>query len=355
MITSGASLYESISTLTQAGYSVVHVITIVDRLCGGEEYLRGKGYDGKYTACLTINSICAHMYYNTKYHNKLALTKIIGRPSRPSSPTRSTNSTNSTTCQRLHRRIYDVQSPLCVAIDSTDPYEVYRIACAVSKEVCMIKIHSDTWIIPEDMPDHANHMQRLADLASTEGFLIMEDRKLADIGKTNVKQLNGALQIEKYCSLITVHTFSITEDMIKARRPGGIEYVVIQDMSHSLGKEMTTFDYQLRRHQEITQHGQHGKNTVCGFVTQDAIPYIAARGAIVPSPLPLYMIPGISNEITAERDQRYITIAEAFARMADIIIVGRDICNSDDPGLKAREYKELAWADYKAEGKKELA
>ena len=108
------------------------------------------------------------------------------------------------------------------------------MADKVGPHICVLKLHCD--IITDFSPSFT---QQLKHLAEKHQFLLMEDRKFADIGNTCRLQLGGgAYRIADWADMVTAHALpgpSILKSL------AGVAVVLIAEMS-SEGK-LTTGEY----------------------------------------------------------------------------------------------------------------
>ncbi|KAL3271547.1 hypothetical protein HHI36_022024 [Cryptolaemus montrouzieri] len=94
------------------------------------------------------------------------------------------------------------QTNLCVAADLTIAADVLNLAKQVGPYICCIKTHID---VIEDF--HPNFVRRLQEIAEMYEFMLMEDRKFADIGKTVQMQYSKVVfNISSWVTLVTVHS-----------------------------------------------------------------------------------------------------------------------------------------------------
>lgn len=94
------------------------------------------------------------------------------------------------------------QSNLCLAADLTDSTSLLNLAEQVGPYICILKTHVD---ILDDF--HSNLIKRLKEIAEMHNFLLLEDRKFSDIGKTVEYQYSkGMFRISSWANLITVHS-----------------------------------------------------------------------------------------------------------------------------------------------------
>lgn len=80
------------------------------------------------------------------------------------------------------------QTTLCVAVDILNSTDLLNFAERVGPHICALKTHID---ILEDF--HPNLLQPLQEIAKSHNFLLFEDRKFADIGKTVEYQYSKGL------------------------------------------------------------------------------------------------------------------------------------------------------------------
>lgn len=94
------------------------------------------------------------------------------------------------------------QTNLCIAVDVTDSTTLLNLAEQVGPYICILKTHID---ILEDF--HSNLIKPLKEIAERHNFLLLEDRKFSDIGKTVQYQYSkGMFQISSWANLVTVHS-----------------------------------------------------------------------------------------------------------------------------------------------------
>lgn len=93
------------------------------------------------------------------------------------------------------------ETTLCLAADLTDATEILNLAEQVGPYICAFKTHID---IVEDFTP--NLIKSFKEIAERHNFVLFEDRKFADIGKTvELQYSKGLYQISSWASLVTVH------------------------------------------------------------------------------------------------------------------------------------------------------
>ena len=91
---------------------------------------------------------------------------------------------------------------LCLAADVTKFQNLVDLAEKVGEKICCLKTHVDILV---DWKGQES-IEILKNLAKKHNFLLFEDRKLADIGKTVEGQFHdGLYSISSWANLVTVH------------------------------------------------------------------------------------------------------------------------------------------------------
>ena len=217
------------------------------------------------------------------------------------------------------RAVMKCKGRVCVAADFTKSQEILDFADKVGKFVCIFKIHSD---IITDNSDNFRKLLRAK--ALSYNFLIMEDRKIADIGFIAQKQLEEAA----WAHLVTVHAIpgqfmlDALQTVCTSRYTNLIGVVVVTEMSCAGSLSDTQYI------EKATQMIQKTSTPVAGIVAQSR--YCS---------LPLFM-PGIGKGDAL--GQRASSLLDAASREADIVIVGRSISNADNPETACKEIAQ-AW------------
>lgn len=94
------------------------------------------------------------------------------------------------------------QTNLCLAADVTNATTLLNLAEQVGPHICLLKTHID---IIDDF--HINLIEPLKEIAEKHNFLLFEDRKFSDIGKTVEYQYSqGLYKISSWAHLVTVHS-----------------------------------------------------------------------------------------------------------------------------------------------------
>jgi uridine monophosphate synthetase len=229
--------------------------------------------------------------------------------------------------QRLCRLIAQKKTNLAIAADLTDQARILDLIHQVGSEICVLKTHID--IVSDFNP---LFVQRLQELAKRYQFLIFEDRKFADIGKTVQRQYQGGIyQIAQWADIINAHALpgpGIIRSLKEIGKPLNRGLLLVAQMSSQL---KTPIDYL----DQTISLAQHHLDFVVGFIAQQKL---------TDHPALLHFTPGIHLEQHNVGDQNYVTPELAIERGSDVIIVGQGIYEAADPRQKAREYRQRAWA-----------
>ena len=208
VITSGKSLLETIDEVENEGLKVSDIVVVLDREQGGKELLERKGYRvhslftitetvnilkevGKITdeEILRIKDFLAGNVVKFEEKKKTPYEKKIEKIEHP-------------TGRKILKLALEKKSNLIASADVTSTAELLTLADAVGPHIVALKTHID--IIKDFNTDKT--ILPLVDLAKKHNFLLMEDRKFADIGNTQELQFNeGIYKISDWADMITSH------------------------------------------------------------------------------------------------------------------------------------------------------
>jgi len=236
------------------------------------------------------------------------------------------------TAKKLFELIERKQTNLAVSPDVTTKAEFLSLAEAVADEICIFKSHID---IIKDFDQDL--IQQLQALAKKHDFIIFEDRKFADIGNTVVHQYrDGIYQISDWAPIVNAHPLpgpSIVEGLKSVGLEKGHGLLLLAEMStkgNLISQQYTQSAVQLAKtHQDF----------VIGFISMHQL---------TDDPQFIHMMPGIKFGGGGDQlGQNYITPDIAInERKVDVIIVGRDIYQSDNPTDAAKRYRTAGWEAY---------
>ncbi len=237
------------------------------------------------------------------------------------------------TAKKLLELMEAKQTNLCLAADATTKKELLAWADEIGPEICLLKTHID--IITDFDWDLIVHLQVLA---KKHNFLIFEDRKFADIGKTVQHQYrDGMFHMSEWADIVNTHTVAgpgSIEALKEIGLPKGRGLLLLAEMTPkgTLAKgEYTAASIKMaEEHQDF----------VIGFIT---------TRTLSDNPCFINMTPGIQMAGGGDRlGQQYTSPDEAIRGGADVIIVGRGICAASEPLVAADAYREAGWEAYQA-------
>lgn len=207
--------------------------------------------------------------------------------------------------QRLLNIIAKKQTKLCFAADFYDNF--LSVVESVAPYICLLKIHPE--IIPKNIGLH------ILSLSIKYNFMILIDRKFADIGNSVLKQLQN-LKENLPCDFVTAHITS-GKEMIKNLCDNVAVFLVAQ-MSSSNKNCLNT-------QKTLSLASEFG----CGLVAQERL-----------HPFLVHLTAGVSlNSSHDNFGQKYRT--PESTKFADVVVVGRDIYDSPNPNEVAFMYKEI--------------
>ena len=212
------------------------------------------------------------------------------------------------------RQLANDKSRLVFSNDITNKKE-FLVVLDQMDNISFLKMHSDTI---EQFDDQ--FISYLLEIKRRNGFMIIEDRKFADIGSV-VKQQIQHNQIHKWADLVTVHCIA-GESTIKG--------IIEMDMNMLLIGEMSSSDNLITQNytNNVVALAHKYKDHVNGFISQKSL-----------SPDFFTFTPGVNIDITHDNlGQTYSTPESLKQSGTDFFIVGRGIYNSKMPYEMAKKY-----------------
>jgi uridine monophosphate synthetase len=239
--------------------------------------------------------------------------------------------------KKLFTIIGDKQTNLAVAADVTTKAALLELADRVGPEICFLKTHID--IIKDFDWDLIVQLQALA---KKHNFLIVEDRKFADIGSTVQEQYEGGIyKIVQWADIIIAHALCGPES-IKALEITAKKYAeYLGPRGVLLIAQLSSFNNLIDSNytNQVVKIAQEYNNFVVGFIAQKSID--ENSGFIT-------CTPGVS--IMQSHDnlgQHYNSPDHVIKNQnSEIIIVGRAIYQAPDPQAVAHQYRTVAWQAY---------
>ena len=355
LVTSGASVMETVEPLTAEGLVVKDVVVLIDREQGGAGRMASNGL--RLHAAFTLGALLEVLVREGKVGAGVAASvrAFIAAnqtfdPAAPSAaappapaPARlpwgeraalAANPAGKALFELMARK----RTNLAVAADVPSTDAVLALAESTGPHIAVFKTHVDAL----DRWTEAD-AATLAASAQKHDFLIFEDRKFADIGNTVVSQYGGGIyKIADWAHITNAHLVpgpGIIDGLKKVGAPKGRGLLLLAEMS-SKGS-LATGAYTAA----VAAAAAACPDFVCGFISQNP-----ASWAERPAPGLVHMTPGV--QLAAGGDalgQQYNTPSSVIgAGGSDIIIVGRGIVAAADPAAAAAEYRAAGWAAYEA-------
>lgn len=250
VVTSGSSVLETVNDLRKEGLKVENAIIILDREQGGSENLEnnnvqikslfkmsklieillkaGKITDemaGKVKSYLNDTKapkvgMCFFYFYEllhnmcTVHYSSISLFTDLSSKSeeRILLPfEKRADLTSNPLTKQLFNIMATKKTNLCLSVDLTSSISILNLLEKVGEHICLVKTHVD---IIEDFS--ADFVSRLKQLADRFNFLILEDRKFADIGNTvSLQYEKGLYKIAEWADCVTSHSLP-GEGILKA-------------------------------------------------------------------------------------------------------------------------------------------
>ncbi|XP_017143422.1 uridine 5'-monophosphate synthase [Drosophila miranda] len=363
VVTSGSSILETVRDLQSEGIVVTDAVVVVDREQGGVANIAKHGVKmhslftlsfllntlhvagriekstvdavAKYIAAVQINSDGSFVggdKPDVTGANDLQRTKLTYESR--------ANLAKSAVAKRLFNLMASKQTNLCLAADLTKADDILDIADKCGPHICLLKTHVD---IIEDFSE--GFITNLKSLAKRHNFLLMEDRKFADIGNTvSLQYGKGIYKISSWADLVTAHTLpgrSVLQGLKAALGPGDASkergVFLLAEMSAS--GNLIDDKYKENSNKIATEGAD--VDFVAGVVCQSSKTF-AFPGL-------LQLTPGVKIDESVDKlGQQYQTPEHVIQeRGADIGVVGRGILQASYVEQAAQTYRDRLWAAYK--------
>ncbi|AZA80644.1 orotidine 5'-phosphate decarboxylase [Chryseobacterium lactis] len=330
VITSGKSLVETIAEVEQEDLKVADIVVVLDREQGGKQLLESKGY--RVHTLFNISEVCEILQETGELSdeevkriqdflqgNHIQFEEEI----RPSYEQKLQNAQHSVSKKLLETALAK-KSNLIASADVTTTQELLALAEKVGPHIIALKTHID---IISDF-EYEKTITPLKEIAAKHQFLLMEDRKFADIGNTQELQFtSGVFKITNWADFVTSQVIGGFESLDCFNNVG-----VVAIVGMSSKGALTTASYREEALKIVSSHPN-----VIGGVSQNKILEDL-----------LLFTPGVNLADSGDgKGQQYNTPEHVFKTLhTDFIIVGRGIYKSNDPEAAAVTYKTEGWNAY---------
>ncbi|MCC2591133.1 orotidine-5'-phosphate decarboxylase [Chryseobacterium sp. MFBS3-17] len=332
VITSGKSLLETIPEVENEGITVSDIVVVLDRQQGGREMLENKGY--RVHTLFTISEVCVILkeegYLDDeevkRIQDFLNGNVVQFKEEKRLSYEQKLECSDHSVKTRLLEIAIEKNSNLIASADVMTTAELLKLADEVGPHIVALKTHID--ILTDFDPDAT--ILPLKDLAAKHNFLLMEDRKFADIGNTQELQFTyGSYKISNWADFVTSHVIGGYDSLDCFRNVG-----VVAIVSMSSKGTLTDKNYQEEALKVAVSHPN-----VIGGVSQHEVPEEL-----------LLFTPGVNLADAGDgKGQQYNTPEHVFSKIkTDFMIVGRGIYKADNPETAALNYKIAGWNAYLA-------
>lgn len=330
VITSGKSLLETIPEIEDEGITVSDIVVVLDRQQGGKEMLESKGY--RVHTLFTISEVCKMLEEDGEFtddeiqriNDFLAGNRVEFSEKKRLNYEQKLQNHDHSKAKKILEIALEKKSNLIVSADVITTQELHDLAEKVGPNIVALKTHID---IITDF-DYDKTILPLINIAKKHHFLLMEDRKFADIGNTQELQYSyGIYKIANWADLITSQVIGGFQSLDYFHHSG-----VIAIIGMSSSGTLTDKNYR----DEATKIAQSHPNVI-GGVSQNQIPEEL-----------LHFTPGISLQSKGDgKGQQYNTPEHVFKNLqTDFIIVGRGIYKAENPEQASLEYKIAGWEAY---------
>ncbi|KAF2073130.1 hypothetical protein CYY_005572 [Polysphondylium violaceum] len=349
LVTSGASVLETVRDLNSVGLTVTDVVVLLDRQQGAKQELEKRGL--KLHSVFTMEELINTLVEAGKLtgptlelvKNFLEANKNVVVPLPSSAPVRApfvsfqerAKLATNPTANKLFQLMASKKTNLAVAVDLTVKQEILDLAEKIGSEICVLKTHVD---IVQDYDQQ--FIKDLQAIAAKHNFLIFEDRKFADIGNTVKYQFeNGVYEISKWADMVTIHGVAgpaIIDGFRESIKTTGAGLLLLAQMS-SKGS-MCVGEYT----NQMVEMGKSNQDAVMGFICQERLSAMSDNFVL--------MTPGVQfNSAGDSMGQQYNTPEYVIKeKNTDVIIVGRGIYKSSNPKEEAIKYRTASWSAYES-------
>ncbi len=337
LITTGESKIEIAESFEAAGLRIKDFVVFIDRSRRGAEDLAAKGY--KLHSLVDLDTILTTLEAKKKITGEqVEQARIFTRSLDVGCCDRGVENPFAKKLSALMER---KRTNLILSLDAVNQKDFFRLLEAAADDIAMVKVHVD---IIEDFD--SSFAPRLEALAARHDFLILADRKFADIGNTARMQYRGGMyKIADWADSVTVHMISgdgILKGLFEeddGSMNGNMGNAFLLARMSSKGNLIN--DGYTRK---VIEAGRANPGCVAGYIGHGENVEDLRRFREKLPQGQLLLMPGV--QLKPGKDalgQRYMSLDEAIAGGADLVIVGRGIYGAEDPVAAAKLYREKAW------------
>lgn len=343
VVSSGASLLETIEDLKTEQLNISGILVIIDREQGGTDLLRAKGFDVQ--SLFTVRNLLDLLVEVERLEQETAdkvkefihSHQIVSAKDAKKKQRFTYEEKKETAHHPVTKKLLDIvmqkQTNLIFSADVTSKSKLLELANQTGPHICALKTHID---IVNDFDDDL--IIQLQAIAKKHQFLLFEDRKFSDIGNTVKHQfISKHYHIPSWADLVTVHLTagaSLVDALADSGKLDTTALIAIVGLSSS--DSLTDLAY-IQRAMEIVNDK---KEYFSGIVAQHDL--LGSESGL------LQYTPGININTKGDKHgQTYNTPKKAFsAKATDIMIVGRGIYHAENPSSAAIKYKNAGWESY---------
>ncbi|MCU0327484.1 MAG: orotidine-5'-phosphate decarboxylase [Chitinophagales bacterium] len=326
VITSGQSILETIPNFIDEHLSISKIIVLVDRMQGGLEFLQEKGYQIK--SLFTINEILTELLAQqliTEAQYQDSLDFISQNQVKKPQPKLFSPKRNFIK-DKLTQIKEEKQSNLILSLDVYAPQVAFELIREVGKSICMLKLHTDSW-------DYFSYreVEILNQLKHQYNFLILEDRKFADIGSTMISQVNAKIyKMKQWADAFTCHAIA--------------GFASINALAHEIGEDKALILIGSMSSDGALTDSLYLKKTVQFAEDIPQVIGIVSQQPIQSNTL-WQFTPGVKLAQGSDgMGQLYNTPQYIFKeKQADFAIVGRGILDAVIKSEEAEKYRKICW------------
>ena len=337
LITTGQSKLETAEAFEKEGLVVEDFAVIVDRSAQGEKILNQRGY--KLHSLISLDEILDVLSNNELLSAEKKAEVINFTQNMSEKRTSAKKIIKNALTIKLQNKIKEKKSNLILSLDVDNQTDFFDILEQTANSIVMLKTHVD---IIKDFDN--NFIKKLKFFKDKYNFLILEDRKFADIGNTvRMQYRKGIYKISEWADFVTVHLVpgaGILDGLFGDLKQLKSSFVLARMSSKG---NLIDEAYSRKCFEIVRNKNKH----VSGFIGHGKSINDIKRFKEKFSAGMLLLMPGVKLEKGKDKlGQQYLTVETALKGRADGIIVGRGIYQQKNPGLAAEKYRKTGWAIY---------